>query len=264
MLTNIVNIYRTVTQNIPYTNLTIDFINEKILNRQQTNNYRQTYVTNQRLKAVIENLQHQTIETRLNAIYQLEQICGNYPQYHWFIMEVICNFIHNFAANISSSQSDNSSTLIIQAALDVIAKRNIRHDPENEQLDLSNIDMRGVNVRQGNLEGANLYRVNLSGANLSEANLCGTILTAADLSGANLTGVNLSDSILSAANLTGANLTGANLTGANLYLASLSEVILHETRLDGANLREVKFTTSNSHSLSIQHPESTSHNELGN
>ncbi|HEY9802236.1 MAG TPA: pentapeptide repeat-containing protein [Leptolyngbyaceae cyanobacterium] len=264
MLANIVNIYRTVAKNVQYTNLIVYFINERVLPCKQTNAYGKTYVTNQRLKTVIENLQHPTIETRLDAVYQLEQIARNYPQYHWFIMEVVCNFIRNHTANISSSRSDNSSTLIIQAALDVIAKRNIRHDPENEQLDLSNIDMRGANLRQGNLEGANLYRVNLSGANLSEANLSETILTAADLSGANLAGANLSGSILSAANLTGADLSRANLTGANLYLASLPEVILHETRLNGANLREVKFTTSNSHSLSIQHPESTSHNESGN
>lgn len=246
MLTNIVNIYRTVAQNIHYTNPIVDFINERVLPRKQKNAYGKSHVTNQRLKTVIENLQHPAIETRLNAVYQLEQIAGNYPQYHWFIMEFICNFIRNHAANISLSSSDNSSTFLIQAALDVIAKRNVRHDPENQQLDLSHIDMRGANLRQGNLEGANLYRVNLSRANLSEANLCGTILTAADLSGANLVGANLSGSILSAVNLTGADLSGANLTGANLYLACLQQVILHETILNGANLREVKFTTSNS------------------
>lgn len=246
MLTNIVNIYRKVAKNVQYTNLIVDFINERVLLCKQTNAYRDSHVTNQCLKTLIKNLQHPTIETRLNAVYQLEKIAGNYPQYHWFIMEFLCSFLRNHAANIASSLSDNSSTLIIQAALDVIVKRNTRNDPENEQLDLSNINMRGANLRQGNLEGANLYRVNLSLANLSEANLCGTILTAADLSGANLAGANLSGSILSAVNLTGADLSGANLTGANLYLACLQQVILHETILNGANLREVKFTTGNS------------------
>ncbi|MBD2500478.1 pentapeptide repeat-containing protein [Anabaena azotica] len=264
MLTNIVNVYRTFAQNIQYSNLMVDFINDRVLPCKKMNVYAEIPVTNQYLKTVIKDLQHPTMEGRLNAVYQLERIAHNYLQYHWLIMEVICTFIRNHAANISLSRSDNSSTLIMQAALDVIAKRNIKHDPENQQLDLSYVDMRGANLRQGNLEGANLYRVNLAGANLSEANLCGTILTAANLSGANLAGANLSLSILSAANLTGANLSGANLAGANLYLASLSEVILHETRLNGANLREVKFTTSNSHTLCTQHPKSTSENESDN
>jgi len=267
MLTNIVNIYRAVTKNIQSNNLVGEFINERVSLYQQINAYRETNVTNQRLKTVMKDLQHPTMETRLNAVYELEHIAHNYPQYHWVIMEIICNFIRNNAADISSSRLGNGSTLLIQAALDVIAKRNIRPDLENQQLDLSNLDIRGANLRQGNLEGANLYRVNLSGANLSKANLCGTILTAADLSGANLAGANLSGSILSAANLTGADLSGANLTGANLYLASLPDVILHETRLNGANLREVKFKTSehsNIYHLSTQHPESTRQNDSAN
>lgn len=264
MLTNIVNIYRTFAQNIQYKSLIVDFINDRILPGKQMNAHEEIHVTNQYLKIVIEDLQHPTMEGKLDAVYQLERIAHNYSQYHWFIMEFICNFIRNHATSLSSSRIDNSSKLLIQAALDVIAKRNITHDPEDQQLDLSNIDMRGANLRQSNLQGANLYRVNLTGANLSEANLCGTILTAANLSGANLAGANLSGSILSAANLTDADLSGANLNGANLYLASLQGVILHETRLNGANLREVKFTTSNSHALCTQHPESISENESDN
>lgn len=267
MLTIIVNIYRTVAKNIQYNNPIVRFVDRMVLSSKQMNTYAEINVTNQRLKTVIRALQHQTMETRLNAVYELERIAHNYPQYHCLIMEVICNFIHHHASRISSSRLEDCSTLLIQAALDVIAKRNVRYDSENQQLDLSSIDLRGVNLRGSNLEGANLYRVNLSDANLSQANLCGTILTAADLSGANLAGANLSGSILSAANLTGANLAGANLHGANLYLANLREVILHEVILNGANLREVKFTAtdnSNSHHLNTQHPESTSQNQLGN
>lgn len=267
MLNMVFNIYRTVAKNIQYKHPIVNFINEMVLSCKQINAYREGKVTNQRLPTLIKDLQHQRMETRLNAVYELEQIAHSYPQYHWLIMEAICNFIHHHAASISASRLDSRSTLLIQAALDVIAKRNSRYDQENQQLDLSYLDIRGANLSEGNLEGANLYCANLCGANLSEANLCGTILTAADLSGANLAGADLSGSILSAANLTGANLSGANLTGANLYLANLQEVILHEARLNGANLREVKFTTtdnSNSHYISIQHPELTSHNDSEN
>ncbi|BCL38974.1 pentapeptide repeat-containing protein [Nostoc sp. MS1] len=256
MLNSIVNIYRTVVKNIQYNNQIVEFIGEILSTCKQINAYGDTLVSNRRLKTLLKHLQYRTGKTRLNTIYELEQIAHNYPQYHWLIMEILCKFIYAHAASTSSSPLDSCSTLLIQSALDVIARRNIQHDTENQQLDLCHIDIRGANLREANLENANLYRINLCGANLSQANLCGTVLIAADLSGANLAGANLSYSILSAANLTGANLSRTNLTGANLYLASLQEAILYETKLNGANLREVKFTTSdnsNNHPISTQH-----------
>jgi hypothetical protein len=264
MVTMFFKMYHTVSKNIQYSNLLVNRVKEMICSVQQINAYGTSKDTNQRFKRLIKNLQHQTIETRLNAVYELEQISHDLPQYSWLIIKILCNFIHEQTSGISSTQLYSYSKLPIQAALHVITSSNIRNDLENQQLDLSNIDIRGANLRTANLEGANLYRVNLSGADLSEANLCGSILTAADLSGANLSGADLSGAILSAANLTGANLTGANLAGTNLYLADLREVIFHETRFNGANLREVKFTTSdtsNSHPLNILCPKSTNQSE---
>ncbi|MEH2378996.1 MAG: pentapeptide repeat-containing protein [Nostoc sp.] len=130
----------------------------------------------------------------------------------------------------------------IQAALTVIARRDVNKDPENEQLDLSHTDIRGANLNRANLEQTNLYQANLAGANLREANLAGAVLSAANLEGANLYLANLEGAILSAANLEGANLEGANLHRASLYLARLHGAILNDARLDGANIREAKFS----------------------
>ncbi|MHC5934528.1 pentapeptide repeat-containing protein [Nostoc sp.] len=130
----------------------------------------------------------------------------------------------------------------VQAALTVIARRDVNKDPENEQLDLSYTDIRGANLNRANLEQTNLYQANLAGANLREANLAGAILSAANLEGANLYLANLEGTILSAANLKGANLEGANLHRASLYLAGLHGAILNDARLDGVNLREAKFS----------------------
>ncbi|BAT51668.1 Pentapeptide repeat protein [Nostoc sp. NIES-3756] len=254
MLTIVFNIYQTVVKNIQYSNLTVNTIHERILSGKQTNVHRKSNINSQSLKLIIKDLQHQTIEIRLSTVYELEKIADNYPQYHWLIVEALCNFIHNHTSGFSSSQLDYRSKLAIQTALNVITRSHIKCNPENQQLDLSNTDIRGVSLRKAHLKEANLYHINLSGADLSEANLCGSILTAANLAGANLAGANLAGAILSAANLTGANLTGANFAEATLYLADLREVILHETKFNGANLREVKFTTtdiSNSNPLNI-------------
>ncbi|MBD2346620.1 pentapeptide repeat-containing protein [Anabaena subtropica] len=269
MLNIIFNVYRTVAGQIQHNHAFVgDIINEMVFPCKEIQSFSPRVGRGkiaQRLKIAIEYLHHETIESRLKAVYELEQIAQDYPQHHWLIMEALSNFVRLNAFNISPAQLNTGSTsplhAEIQAALTVIAQRDRKQDPENKQLDLSHVDIRGANLRKANLEQANLYRVNLSGANLAEANLCGTILSAADLSGANLAGANLSGSILSAANLTGVNLTGANLSRASLYLANLQEAILNETIFNEANLRDVKFTTteiSNGNSVSIRHPKSKS------
>ncbi|MEA5576419.1 pentapeptide repeat-containing protein [Anabaena sp. UHCC 0451] len=206
----------------------------------QNNNFYQDY-----LMKVLQQLDHNSIETSLSAINDLERLAEMNPQYHWIIMDMLTNFLRNKAVNLSTEEVINNSSLntrtVIQAAINVIAKRDTKKDPENEQIDLSYTDLRGVNLEGANLEQTNLYQANLTGANLNSANLSGAILSAANLTGANLNSANLSGAILSAANLSSANLSGANLHRANLYLASLEDAILNDAILDGANLREVKF-----------------------
>jgi uncharacterized protein YjbI with pentapeptide repeats len=206
------------------------------------------WALNQRLKIAIEHLMvqnHPTIDNTLSIIYDLEELAHDAPQHHWKIMKTLTTFVRNHTLD-APQQKINSTTIstVIQAALTVIGRRNTNLDPENEQLDLSHTDMRGVNLHKANLELTNLYQVNFSGANLSDANLSGVILSAANLSGSNLSGTNLSGAILSAANLSGANLSGANLSMANLYLANLHEAILSDVILNGANLRDAKLSVT--------------------
>ncbi len=201
----------------------------------------------QRLKIAWEQLDNQqNPETSLTAIYDLEQIAHDYSQCHWTIIEHLTMFVRNNARNLSLEEvKNNPSPKIrpdIQAALTVIARRDSKKDPENEQLDLSHTDMRGANLCGANLEKANLYQSNLSQADMSGANLDGAILTAVNLKGANLEGTNLQGTILTAANLDGANLSHANLYRANLYLATLYGASVNHTIFNGANLREAKFS----------------------
>ncbi|MEH2420741.1 MAG: pentapeptide repeat-containing protein [Nostoc sp.] len=200
----------------------------------------------QRLRIAIEQLGNKTIETNLAVINDLEQIAHNYPQYHWIIMDMLTIFVRENALYMPQEEiTSNFRAKIradIQAALTVIARRDVNKDPENEQLDLSHTDMRGANLNGANLKQTNLYQANLAGANLREANLAGAILSAANLEGANLYLANLEGTILSAANLERANLSGANLHRATLYLAALHGAVLNDATLDGANLRQAKFS----------------------
>lgn len=214
-------------------------IQEKIKHNLDNNSY-QFY-----LMKVIKRLENHPIETSLSAIKDLEHLLEVNPQYHWIIMDMLTKFVRNTTANLSSQEITGNSSAntraVIQAAMTIIVNRDTNKDPENEQIDLSYTDLRGINLQNANLEKSNLYRANLSQANLSGANLEGAILSAANLSGANLNFVNLSGAILSAANLSGANLSGANLHRANLYLASLQDANLNNAILEGANLREAKL-----------------------
>ncbi|MEH1796831.1 MULTISPECIES: pentapeptide repeat-containing protein [unclassified Nostoc] len=200
----------------------------------------------ERLRIAIEQLENNTIETSLAVINDLEQIAQNHPQYHWIIMNILTNFVRKNTIHVSQEEAINNLSVKvradIQAALTVIARRDVNKDPENEQLDLSHTDMRGVNLNRANLQQTNLYQANLAGANLTEANLAGAILSAANLEGANLYLANLEGAILSAANLKRANLYLANLHYASLYLADLHGAILNDAILDGANLREAKLS----------------------
>ena len=102
---------------------------------------------------------------------------------------------------------------------------------DGKKADLSNKNLKFVNLeaadlRRANLEAADLRRANLEAvdlrrANLEAANLVGANLERADLAGADLAGTdlriaNLREAILLGANLEGANLEGADLEGANL------------------------------------------------
>src|SRR5713101_4513737 len=116
-----------------------------------------------------------------------------------------------------------------------------------EQLDVSNHDLRGINLMNGDLRGANLSlasvcEANLCGANLSKADLhgadlSGTYLCWADLHGANLREADLREADLSCADLRETDLRGAILYGAFLYGAFLGRADLRGTSLDKTYVR---------------------------
>ena len=116
-----------------------------------------------------------------------------------------------------------------------------------QNVNLSEANLRGVNLYGADLSGANLRDVCLNGADLRWANLCGANLINADLRRACLNEANLSGASLREANLSGANLQytdlrEANLCGANLIIADLRRACLNEANLQYTDLREANLS----------------------
>lgn len=246
MLKVIINAYTTAINWTPRNIVLLEKIYQTVVANQQKIKIIPNLSPIQRFKLAIEQLDRQNREISLAVFDDLAKISQDEPKLHWKIMENLTDFVRkNAPYHPQKEVKDNPLLTIsgeIQAALTVIAKRNIQQDIEGEQLDLSHTDMRGANLAGANLAKTNLYQTNLAGANLCSANLHGAILSAANLSGANLSGANLKEAILSAANLSEANLSRADLQRANLYLAKLDGAILNDAILNGANLREVEFS----------------------
>ena len=248
-------------------------------------NQTQYNLQKQRLKIAIEQLGNNTIETSLAIINDLEQIAQNYPQYHWIIMEILTTFVRQNAHYMPQKEvTSNIGAKVradIQAALTVIARRDISKSAGINQTMLSNVKIlrlafsRGfspdirvkapttnrelfmssylnknseneqLDLSHADMRGANLNRANLEQTNLYQANLAGANLREANLAGAILSAANLEGANLYLANLEGAILSAANLKGANLSGANLHCASLYLARLDGAILDDAILDGAN-------------------
>lgn len=102
-------------------------------------------------------------------------------------------------------------------------------------VDLSGLDLQGVDFRESDLSGANLENTNLSGADLREAYLSETNLKDADLSFANMWRADLYKANLEKAILYQTNLSEADLSFSNLlHVKGLSYTNLSEANLNQA------------------------------
>ena len=116
----------------------------------------------------------------------------------------------------------------------------LRYIVLDRNLDLSNADLSGANLRtaalaQADLSDAYLLGTDLRRAYLVQADLRDAVLRDAVLRDADLRGANLER-----ADLRGSNLHGADLRGSNLHGADLREAVLYGAILNYADLREAR------------------------
>ncbi len=116
--------------------------------------------------------------------------------------------------------------------------------------DISNTDLRFVNLKyahlddvdfcQSNLKGADLRRTSLHHAYFAYANLCEANLNDADIVNGNFYYAYLSDASLTNTYLVGSHFVWADLRGANLAWANLRSCVFYDT-----NFRNCNFIHSN-------------------
>ena len=127
--------------------------------------------------------------------------------------------------------------------------------PDLSEADLRGLDLCKVNFRETHLSDADLSEAKLNGACIDEAFLSGAKLDKADLGGgvglhkanlsnASLKNANLANSSLDRARLTNANLSGANLSEAWLMLADLSGANLSGVDLQNADLQRANLSNA--------------------
>lgn len=97
------------------------------------------------------------------------------------------------------------------------------HSGENQRspIDISESDLRGINMGGLCLDYLEGERANLEGASLYDASLANAVLREGNLKGAYLVNADLHDADLSHADMTGANLEETNLRGSHLQRAIL-------------------------------------------
>jgi uncharacterized protein YjbI with pentapeptide repeats len=191
----------------------------------------------------IDQLKSKDLDVRIGAISTLETIAKySQPAEHWTIMEYLAAFVRSNAPRKEEGEEKRSPELRedIQAALTVIGRRDTEKDAPNKKLDLSNTDIRKVELPR-----AKFQKIILSGAKLQGANLFEAILEEADLSGAKLQGAQLCKANLKRAKLHQANLQEANFSQANLTESIIKAAILRHTTLYQANLQRADLRLAN-------------------
>lgn len=124
--------------------------------------------------------------------------------------------------------------------------------------DLSDLDLKGINLRRAVLVGADLRRADLTGAvlagaDLTRADLSGAKLPRTDLFGAKLLRADLSRCVLTGSNLRQADLTGVNLSSSDLRHVDLVSANLRAADLSDADLSEADLSSAELARTSLAH-----------
>tara|TARA_B100000795_G_scaffold169548_1_gene127810 strand:- start:218 stop:2122 length:1905 start_codon:yes stop_codon:yes gene_type:complete len=146
-------------------------------------------------------------------------------------------------------------------------------DKSLQDVNFSNANMVGVDLRNQDLTGtifagANLTRANLTGVDFRNKDLTGTVFAGADFTSANLTGVDfrnkdLNRTVFAGADLTRANLTGVDFRNKDLTGANLTGVDLSNKDLTGAILIYVNFSNANLNGVDLRNKDLTGSNLNG-
>ena len=224
-------------------------------------NVAQKGLQNERYQRSAEMLGSDTLATRIGGIYSLERLAWEHPkEYHIQIMGLISAFVRdpknriNVAGNTTQPQASTTRCLAqdIQEAITVIGRRSQKQrDLERDEgwrLDLSDMHLEGVNLRNAHLEGVILIDTHLEGANLENvhleraymrnSHLDGAYMRYSHLEGAHMEDIHLNKADLRDSHLMDSDLTNANLKEARLWRANLAHADMWGVNLEYAELED--------------------------
>lgn len=200
-----------------------------------------------RFTNAVDQLGSGQLTVRLGGIYALERIARDSPRDYGPVMEVLTAF----AREASPLSAGAAATPVVaapavpeevRAVLKVIGRRSEEQiaaelAANSDCLDLTDINVVGVNLIEADLRNTCWDRSDLRGAQMMRADVSGASFAGSNLSQqANLDSVDAQGAVFSQANLSQSNLSGADLSDANLLSAELSDALLPTANLAGANL----------------------------
>ena len=83
----------------------------------------------------------------IGGIYALERIANDSERDHWIVMEVLSSFVRNRSSLENNRGNQKVISAEVQAALDVIKRRDVSKDPVKATVDLSSTYLKGANFR---------------------------------------------------------------------------------------------------------------------
>jgi Pentapeptide repeats (8 copies) len=183
----------------------------------------------QRFNDAIEHLGSDKPEVKLGGIYALARIARDSPKDHISVMHVFSSYVRETTQRTKSEPVAAE----VQAILTMMARRTLEHESDDDEIDLRDAFIPGVNLRDAQFERVRLDGATLSRAQMESALLRGATLRGALLDDAYLRFADLRDSDLTGADLRQSSLRGALLDGADIFGAQLEGATLLRTDLSG-------------------------------
>ncbi len=185
-----------------------------------------------RFTKAIEQLGKTELQLQLGAIYALEKIAHDSPDYHWQVMEVLTAYVRDkypWKEGVEPKRGD-AVPLDLEAIMTVLLRRKHEREIEGQTINLFKTDLRNVDFRHATLRKAMFSHANLQRARFELA----------DLQDAHFFNANLKS-----ANFEKANLQSAHFEMANLQWAQFTMAFLQKARFNQANLQEARFEVAN-------------------
>ncbi len=218
----------------------------------QANTAHQTLLNEQYQKGA-EMLGNEVLSVRLGGIYALQRLAEEWPdQYHLQIMRLFCTFVRlpTKDRDFEPGQTDiEPGTLLgirpdVGAVMEILGSRSdlgiVIERKAEFRLDLRGCDLRGGQLINADHSNAYFHQSNLSGVNCANTDLTDAFLLDTDLSRAQFRNVKFARTRLQFTNLSDAMLQNEDLPGTYFDYADLSRTNFMQANLDGSTFQHTK------------------------